>query len=401
MNSVRTILVCLIAATASGPASADSVRLRGSAITLDDCRILSIKGGELVFSAPGGRRMQKHLEDVIALGFAGIEEIDHAESSMLEQDYDRAVKWFVLALAKSQSDLQRQWIHVRLARAHDKLGQYVQSAGHAAAVFVFEDHPAWKRLVPMCEPDRPAYPAAKEAHDHLQAARRSVQSAELVHLVTTMLGRVKPAYDEAARAYQGPRLKAGDTISGYALGQLDKVRASLIDPDESGPLVFAVGDDEANESTMPEDPASAEEAQDEPAPEPQRVMTTHGTDIAILIDQERYQMARSRCERELPDANPVEVAELRYWLGLALKGLDQPRDAAVEFMRSYILQPDSAQAAACLLETAEIYETTFLRVGKAVTLMRMALVRAENRGDDMIADRARAMLNRLGMDPAS
>ena len=43
------------------------------------------------------------------------------------------------------------------------------------------------------------------------------------------------------------------------------------------------------------------------------------------------------------------------------------------------------------LETAEIYEKTFQNAGKAATLMRMALVRAENRGDDMIADRARAM----------
>ena len=151
MNRSLAILACFITGLTTLSANADSVRLRGSSFTLEECLIHSLQGGELVFTGPGGRRMQKHLEDVVSLGFTGVEELDHAEDAMLAGEYEYAMKWFVLALAKADADLKRQWIHARLAYAHDRLGQYVQAAGHAAAVFTLEDHPAWKRLVPMSD----------------------------------------------------------------------------------------------------------------------------------------------------------------------------------------------------------------------------------------------------------
>ncbi|MCZ6836006.1 MAG: hypothetical protein O7G85_09555 [Planctomycetota bacterium] len=382
---------------------ADDVVLRGSSIVLEGCQVLSIKGGQVVFTLPGGRRLQHHFEAVGAIVFEGIEELDLAEQSMLEERFTRAVKWYVLALAGAENDLQRQWIHARLAMAHNAQRQFIQAAGHASAVFTLDDHPVWKSLAPIGHPggrNQEPYPVVKEAFDHVQAARRVVKSGELVRVVEDLTRQIKPVRDALAKQWKGPRIRTGSTISGYALADSDNLRASLLEAQHE---VVGVVHGLANESHAPikkvddrpqvnEQPSSSGLMGGGGAPGG-NVSELVRNDIESLLNEGEFRLALSQCTRRLAKAGGNDAARLWLWKGQAQLGLSQNDDAAVSFTRGALLYPDSPSSDACLLETARIYQDVYRNPSRARRLLELAIKRAEARGDDIIASRARAMLD--------
>jgi hypothetical protein len=260
MNRLNCANLCTIAAMAMTLATlpalpalrahADDVLLRGSTIALAGCEVQSVKGGVVSFIAPGGRRMQQPFDEVAAISFDNLPELDSAEAAMLEDEHQRAIGWFVLALADARDDIQRQWVHVRLAQAHNAAGQYACAAGHAAAVFALDDNPLWKRLAPSCPPDEPAFAAAEEAMQRLQAASRAVRSRELIGLIDEMSRVVRAARETAAAKGNGRRIAPGSTISGYALSELGALRAALSGP----PAEHAPTSETVNASPAPPPP---------------------------------------------------------------------------------------------------------------------------------------------------
>src|SRR6185295_2548389 len=118
-------------------------------------------------------------DQVAALGFDGLPELDQAEAALAQQDTDTGVWSLLRALLKSQTDLQRLWIHVRLAHVHDGRGEYVQAARHVASVFMISEDVAWKSMRPASAVNQPTYAAAHEALETLQEAQGKVKSAEL------------------------------------------------------------------------------------------------------------------------------------------------------------------------------------------------------------------------------
>jgi len=417
--NLYTIAAMAVAARPASIARADVVLLRGSAIALEGCEVQSVKGGVVSFIAPGGRRMQQPFDEVAAIAFDGLPELDNAEAAMLDEDLQRAIGWFVLALADARDDVQRQWVHVRLAKAHNAAGQYTSAAGHAAAVFALDDNPLWKRLAPTCAPDAPAYPAAEEAMHRLQAARRAVRSRELIGLIDELNRAVRTARDAAAEDWSGRRIAPGSTISGYAINELGALRAALAESQgDQGPRgetvnaspapaaapapgnmpASAPGDvpqrDAPVSVSQPAEPAAVGEA-GVGADADATAAAAAAHEIESMLADGRYRLALDRCEARLRQSSGEEAARLLAQSGRALRGLDRPREAAVALMRSALLHPDSPVAPDCLLQTAEIYLELDRNPGTAARLAEMARQGAERRRDDIIAARAKALLEQL------
>ena len=168
MNRLAAMLCLGFALT--GSAHADSVTLDGSSIPLRGCTIRAIQNGRVYFLDPMNRQQHRALNEIEALGFDGLEQLDRAEAWIAEGLYANAIDHLLAAALGAQTTLQRLWVEQRLARVHNYQGEYVQAAGHAAAVFLIQDDPYWQRLRPRGEVNEPTYAAAKEAMDLLAQA---------------------------------------------------------------------------------------------------------------------------------------------------------------------------------------------------------------------------------------
>ena len=52
----------------------------------------------------------------------------------------------IIPALDAERDIETLWLHARLARAHDVRRQWTEAAGHAAAVWLLDDDPAWASL---------------------------------------------------------------------------------------------------------------------------------------------------------------------------------------------------------------------------------------------------------------
>lgn len=378
----RTLISAALALLAggAGPASADTLTLTGSSIPLRDCRVEAVRGGRVFYLDSRGRRHRRGLDEVEALGFDGLGELDEAERALAAGDLAEGVRRLLAALVAAESDLQRSWIHVRLSMTHDLLGQHVQAAGHAAAVFAADDDPYWRRLEPLSEPDEPSYAAAREALLALQEARRRVKHPEMAPLVERMLMRVRPIHDRLAARYSGPPIEPGSTISGVLRTH---IRAGLTPESPPAP------------ATRPAGPGDPPKPTDQPADLESRETPDSPRAIDLLLEAQRWAQAVAACERVAQRVGKRDLGRFLHQYGRALAGDRRPRDAAVMFVRSATLFGDSAYAAASLLETAIIYRDGFRNSASARRLADRGLDLAMRQGRTQVAERARAVLESL------
>ena len=395
----RTLLMAAaiaLAAAGSGPAAGDTVTLAGSSIPLRGCRVEAVQSGRVFYRDSRGRRHQRGLDEVEALGFDGLGDLDEAERAIATGDLAGGVGRLLAAMLQAESDLQRAWLHVRLSATHDLLGQYVAAAGHAAAVFEADGDPYWLRLEPLSEPDEPGYAAAREALLALQQARRRVKHAAMTPVIERMLGRVRPIHDRLADRYHGPPIEPGSTISG--------VPRELIRSGRTAPEASSSTDAPRTLPSRPADENKRTEPTGVPHSAPGAPAAGEAPDSAASIDAllaaGHGAEALAACARVERRVGRRDLGRFLHQYGRALVGVGRPRDAAVMFVRCATLYGDSPHAAPSLIETAIIYRDIFRDPATARRLVERSLNLAARPGRPQVADRARAVLETL-TDPAA
>jgi tetratricopeptide (TPR) repeat protein len=361
---------CLtLAAAAVQAARADSILLVGSADALGPCQIESLAGGQVIFVDARGQRLRRPLEEVRALSFDGLVRLDQAEAALAGGDLDVALSAMLQAFLDAPTDLQRRWVHARLSRLHDRRGEYVEAARHAAGVWLLDQDPYWRILEPLSRPDtaRRARPEAlAEALAVMGQADRQVRSQGLVRVIDAILQRLLVMAGPSAAA-----LAAGDpgrTLSGFTH---QEIRAGVFGPAAPASSGSSRGGAQNGSSA--------------------------GLDaIDTLLRQGGYQEALTAARGMAEDVPVRDLPRLLHQMGAALGGSGAHQDAAVMYLRAAILYPDSPFGAAGLIEAAFIYRDHYRMPRTARRLLGEAAARAEARGWLDMRQRAAAELERLG-----
>ena len=58
------------------PAQADTLTFSGTSIPLRGCQIVAIQKGRVTYTDARGQRLQRNLDQISQLGFAGLESLD-------------------------------------------------------------------------------------------------------------------------------------------------------------------------------------------------------------------------------------------------------------------------------------------------------------------------------------
>ncbi len=370
----------------AGSAHADSITLDASSIPLRGCTIRAIQNGRVYFLDPANRQQHRPLDEVEALGFEGLEQLDQAEAWIAERQYPEAITHLLSAALNAQTPLQRLWVHQRLARVHNYQGEYVQAAGHAATVFLLQDDPYWQRLNPRGEVNEPSYAAAKEVMDLLNKAGRKVTSSQLQRTVREMSRRIRPVYERLSKAYQGPPIEPGSTISGILKSQIGNPPSESATPAPTNQPKPGV-----------EPPPSRTVKPSKPTPPelPIQVETDSADEIDRLLAARRPVDALALCRRAAEAPGERDLSRLLYQYGLALSAVGREREGAVMFVRCAVLFGGSNFAAPSLIETASIYQEVFRQPGAAQRLLERAVVIGTARGQPQVVNRARRALASL------
>lgn len=387
-------------------ASADSITFVGSPIALRNCRVQSIQGGQLVFLNPSGQRQQRSLDDVNALSLEGLTTLDDAEKLIAAGDLEAGVRRLMQAALAVDSEMQRLWVHSRLARIHDARGQYVEAAGHAAIVFAMTDDPYWRKLEPVSEPRDASFAAASESLAVLQNASGGggVRSTSLKASVDRMVKIVRPMHDRLAADYTGPPIAPGSTISGIPKSELARSPSPSIansTPPSSTPKAKATPKQIA---PSPKPPAPAAPSTAPPELEPVSSAAAHESKspvaIEALLTQQQFAEALTVCQRLESNPGDRDLAQFLWQFGRALAGTGKSRDTAIMLTRCGLLYPASAHAGPSLIDAAKIHRDAFADVPAATRLLQRALELAQQNDQPVVADQARKALQSLN-DPTA
>jgi tetratricopeptide (TPR) repeat protein len=359
-------------------AAGDTITFMGSNIPLRDCRIQALRGGSVHYLDGNGRRQQRSLDQVSALGFDGLAELDQAESALNAGDLEPGFNMLLVAMLKAQPGLQRLWLHVRLWQAHTNRGEHIQAAGHAAAVMSLSDDPHWRGLEPAANMNEPAFPAAKESLESLQSALKSVKNADLRASIDRMIRRVQPVHDRLARRYTGPPIPAGSTISGVSTHDLARLM------DQARPVPAGHPATEAPAPRREDSPRDAAASRDDLAGS----FTDPGSPQSLdaLLGAKRWLDALAACERIAVDpGTDRELGHFLFQYGIALDGAGRAEDAAIMFARCAVLFPESPDASQSLIHIAIIYRDHHRQIEQARRLLQRAAEHAAAHGHDAAA----------------
>ncbi|MCP3905527.1 MAG: hypothetical protein GY715_18020 [Planctomycetes bacterium] len=392
------LVACLLAAGVPGSrASADAVTLRGTTIPIRGCGVLDIRSGRVHFRNAGGRRLMRELDDVTLLSFDDLPELDEAEIRYHAGDTEGAVHALLQALLRADREVERLWVRARLARVHDERGEYVQAAGHAAAVLLLREESHWASLEPMSRPNDPGYPATREAWELLAEARQRVRLRSLRPVVERLSATVEPIHARRRAAWRGPKIPPNGTRSGWPL---DRIRAGSFD-EPPFPLAGAGAPTRgARAGSRPDEPAPADEGAwgfDAPRGASGKYAAMDApAAIEALLREERFAEAMDRCERVAKGPGDRALGLFLHQHGRALLGVGRPRDAAIMFMRCAILHESSVAAAPSLLETAKIYRDFYRNDDTARRLAERAMRVAPDTMRNAVEKEANALLATLG-----
>ena len=382
----RQVRIIWLGIAITGSAAADSITLDASSIPLRGCTIRAIQNGRVYFLDPANRQQHRPLDEVEALGFDGLEQLDQAEAWIAERQYPEAITHLLSAALDAQTPLQRLWVHQRLARVHNYQGDYVQAAGHAATVFLLQDDPYWQRLKPRGEMNEPSYAAAKEAMDLLNQAGRKITSSQLQRAVREMTRHIRSVFARLSKTYQGPPIEPSSTISGILKSQIGKTYSESATPAPT---------DQTKPSDKPTPSRTAKPNKPTPTPPPTPIRTDSADEIDRLLAAGRPVDALALCRRAAEAPGERDLSRLLYQYGLALSGVGREREGAVMFVRCAVLFGGSNFAAPSLIETASIYQKVFRQPPAAQRLLERAIATATARVQPQVVNRARRALATL------
>lgn len=365
-------------------AAADSITFTTSTIPFRDCTIQAVHGGQVHYLDNRGQRQRRELEQIRALGFDGLVELDEAERALAADNTENALAFLLGAMTKARTTLQRLWIHARLAHVHGAGGEYVQAAGHAAAAMAADD-PHWRGLVPEFPVGETAsLPAVREALDHIQSAMRKVSHADLKHALEQMLWEIQPLHDRLMKEHGAASLTPGGTISGIPKSEIPKLMEAAAREAPHAPAV------NHGEPAAPQVAATTSAANPQADAEPDSP-----AGIDALLAAQRWGEALGACRRVERDPGERDLARFLFQYGTALDRSGQRADAAVMFARCAVLFPESADAVHSLIQTAIIYRDHYRQLHTARGLLQQAADAAAANHHDAAGMLARELLGSL------
>ncbi len=369
-------------------ASADTITFTGTGIALRGCTIQGLQGGQVQYLDPSGARQRRPISQIESLGFDGLPELDQAEAAIATEDFNMGIRALLRALLKAETDLQRVWVHARLAQVHDLNGEYVQAAGHAAEVFMLAEDVTWRELRPVSPVNEPPYPAAKDSLESLQAAARKVKSGELKREIDVMLKVVQPVAEKLARSWTGGAIAAHSTFSGLTREEITADGSAAKPPVQ--PATTKPGTAAA---AMPAEPVPAKPALATAAPTSNDPRSSQVIDNLLSAGQ--HAQALTLCVEVEKNPGDRDLAHFLYQYGRALSLSARKKDAAVMFTRCAVLYPDSPDAGPALIETAIIYRDEFRKPEVARRLLERVIADAERDNQQSTATLAKELLSSL------
>lgn len=371
MRIARLAMHALMLITISLGAEADRIETAAGAV--DNITIQTIRGAEVFYQNARGGLERTPVQEIRTLGFDGLAALDAAERAWRRDEVDTATEQWIRAYVDAKPEVQRLWLHARLAEAHEKRGEFVQAAGHAARVMLTDASPYWAKLVPRSSVNADAtQPVVLEAWWAIDRLTRRELPPELKAAAERLAEAVEPLHARVQQAQAGAVWREGSTISGFSTTDVRRVDWRLPGRTVTTPPA-RINDDPPAPVTPPtrqgESPAR-DTGPDSPAA------------IDRLLQEKNFTAALAACERVARDPGERPLAPFLLQYGRALAGVNRPRDAAVRFMQCAIHFETTPHAPEALMETALIYRDTFQQPATAQRLFERALAMAQSRGLD-------------------
>jgi len=342
MKLHATILTLLL----GGGALADAVHVAGTTAPLPGSEIIAIEGGRVVYVDLTGTRRDRGVEEILRLSFDSAPQLDIAEAGLAGSVDDDSVRLLLLACLESSDERARRWIHRRLEAVHDQRNEYPQAISHLARLLADDPHPAWLRIMPVCQPSPTTPRAAAEALAQVRLARARATD-----------GDVRAALDGMQTRLQGMEREAVDgTLSG-------------LDPATIRGAIAPVPEASAPATGIP----------------------TPG-EIDAMLERGDFAAALEACEGAARSRDRRSMARLLSQTGDAHHGLGDADEAIIAWTRSGLLFPDAATAAPCLASAAELAATRWPNDPTSRRLWDEALRIGLLANDDEVVARARAAL---------
>ena len=398
----RHILAAVLAFGLVGATSADDIYLVGTPIPLRGCSIEGFDSGQVVYRDARGRRDSMALDEVRSLAFDDLDALADAEKALAGGDQDEGCRLLMQALLEAPTTVARIWCHQRLARVHDRRGEYLASVRHAAEVWRMDPDPAWRSLRPLRAPaegaDVGSYAVAVEALDALRRARAAVRQRSLRALIDDLLAVVEPIHGTLRAAHAGPEPDPTTTISGVPREAVRNGTATIGPDPNTDPNADPAIDTETAPAAEPA-PAPVRRAPRAGGSAPDRPRAAgagpSSPQIQRLLESGRFDEALAACRIVERDPGDRPLDRLLYQYGAAHLGTGDHRRAAVMFTRVAVHYPGSTLAVAALIETAAIHHRHLRKPETARRLLRTALARAEQLESEALVDRARRELDDL------
>ncbi len=397
-------------AVLSPAAAGDSITLDGSTIAMRNIELQQISSGRVFYTDVRGSRQRRSLNEVAALGFDDLPMLDEAEQALRDGQDDVAITAFLRAMHAADEDIERIWMHRRLAQIHDMRGEFVQSVGHAASAVALDPTLFWRPLLePRSEPNAPSWPAVAESLARLQDARSAVRDQTLRTILDRLINQLRPVEWQAKQSYKGAAVSTDDTISGYLIADIeagkipglahgsgadtDDQRVSDAVPPQMNDTDSASGSDDADAASPP----VIAEPKEAPKPTAESsapaVFSPEAPErIDAMLTERRFADAVALCVRIAADPGGRSIPEFLVQYGKALVGDDKPEDAAVMFTRAAVLYPSSPHGVVGLIETARIYRARYGKPAAARRLLETAVERADDMNRQDLVSLADALL---------
>jgi tetratricopeptide (TPR) repeat protein len=383
-----------LASFAAVAPSAHADRIETSAATIDDCRVQAIRSSTVFYVDAAGDIRQIGVADVTSIEFDDLPEVRDAERLIARRRFVEALDRLLAAYVKTEDEAKRLWLHARLAHVHSALGDYVEAAGHLAAVLVEDASAHWLTLQPMGDVRACGYYAAAEAADWLSRAARRVEGDEpLTQAVEVMTAKVQPVLAELQASHEQLRYRHGSTVSGVFLRDVGTERAKKERPWLE---VEAAGTNEIAPPPGTEATGAAGGATDAPSPPAPPEIAPRGSNspavIDAMLDRGDFDAALAVCERLAERIDERDLAEFLFQYGRALDGAGRSLDAAVCFVECAAHFGGSVHGVRSLIATAAIYRDRLGQPEAAMRLVEEAAARAAHIGDEALADEARRQM---------
>ncbi|MFG0253112.1 MAG: hypothetical protein ACF8NJ_09590 [Phycisphaerales bacterium JB038] len=297
---------CLALILVAGVAKADTIDF---GLPLTDVTILDIGGGEIRF-LHNGVTLTRPLETVEAVHFDDLPGLQQAEQLLQQDKVAEAIEVLERTLMQATEEVQRRWLHSRLAVAQGQAGRPAAALAHLARVVSSDPDSHWLLLVP--------------AVDEMSATQEEIAAARAVIV-------------EARRNASSPVLDTLESVLEHI-----PVKERTGDADETPVLTEA--------SDRLRFPSVAAHLQ---AGEPAEAL------VAI--------------ERLARRAQMDDLPELYFHAGAACELLADPAAAGLCYLRLAAHFPESPWTVQGLIAASHLYETSFANPDAALRLARRAL----------------------------